>query len=125
MRGIFIFGFLNLALLGYSFAEVAESYKCKLKSGVSRSQIIDLGEDYIETGKKNGMDFNLSVLFPIYSDDMSDGVFYWNGTSSNLESLGKAIKIWESNDNKRAIDQWVSIVDGCESSSLFSSVKIN
>ena len=89
------------------------------------ARLLIWGESYVAVGKKDNMDFKLSILFPMYSSDISNGVFYWNGTSSSLESLGKAIKIWESKDNKRAIDQWVAIVDGCESSSLFSSVKIN
>ena len=48
-----------------------------------------------------------------------------NGTSSNLKSLGDAIKIWESQDNIAAINRWVEIVDNCEDSSLFSSHKVN
>ena len=106
-------------------AEVAESYKCKLKDGVSRDQIIGLGESYIAVGKKENMDFELSILFPMYSADISNGTFYWNGTSSNLKGLGDAIKIWESQDNIAAINRWVEIVDNCEDSSLFSSYKVN
>ena len=125
MKNIFCFLVINLLIASSLSAEVAESYKCKLKDGVSRDQIIGLGESYIAVGKKENMDFELSILFPMYSADISNGTFYWNGTSSNLKSLGDAIKIWESQDNIAAINRWVEIVDNCEDSSLFSSHKVN
>ena len=125
MKNIFCFLAINLFITSLLYAEVAESYKCKLKDGVSRDQIISLGEGYIETGKKENMDFKLSILFPMYSGDISNGIFYWNGTSSSLKSLEEAIKIWESEDNIKAINRWVEIVDNCENASLFTSYKVN
>ena len=125
MKNIFCFLIINLLIASSLNAEVAESYKCKLKDGVSRDQIIGLGESYIAVGKNQNMDFKLSILFPMYSADISNGTFYWNGTSSNLKSLGDAIKIWESQNNIAAINRWVEIVDNCEDSSLFSSHKVN
>ena len=87
MKSIFIITFINIFASSLLNAEVAESYKCKLKEGVSRDQIISLGESYIAVGKKDNMDFKLSILFPMYSSDISNGVFYWNGTSSSLASI--------------------------------------
>ena len=112
MKSIFIITFINIFASSLLNAEVAESYKCKLKEGVSRDQIISLG-------------FKLSILFPMYSSDISNGVFYWNGTSSSLASLEDAVKIWESEKNIDAINRWVAIVDNCENASLFYSFKVN
>ena len=125
MKSIFIITFINIFASSLLNAEVAESYKCKLKEGVSRDQIISLGESYIAVGKKDNMDFKLSILFPMYSSDISNGVFYWNGTSSSLASLEDAVKIWESDKNIDAINRWVAIVDNCENASLFYSFKVN
>ena len=52
MKNIFCFLVINLLITSSLNAEVAESYKCKLKDGVSRDQIIGLGESYIAVGKK-------------------------------------------------------------------------
>ena len=125
MKSIFIIIFINIFASSLLNAEVAESYKCKLKEGFSRDQIISLGESYIAVGKKDNMDFKLSILFPMYSSDISNGVFYWNGTSSSLASLEDAVKIWESEKNIDAINRWVAIVDNCQNASLFYSFKVN
>lgn len=107
-------------------AEVAESYKCKMKAGVSREQIVEMGETYIGVGEsKNFTDFKLSILFPMYSDDISVGTFFWNGTSPTLTALEEAIAIWEGADNSDAQTLWVKYVEDCESASLYSSIPIN
>jgi len=107
-------------------AEVAESYKCKMKTGVSRAQLAEMAETYIGVGEsKNFTDFKLSILFPMYSDDISTGTFYWNGTSTTMTALEQAIAIWEGPDNKAAQTLWLQYVEGCESASLYSAVPIN
>jgi hypothetical protein len=112
---------------GYqAVAEVAESYKCKMKAGVSREQLAEMGETYIGVGEsKNFTDFKLSILFPMYSDDISTGTFFWNGTSTTMTALEQAIAIWEGPDNSEAQTLWLQYVEGCESASLFSAVTIN
>ena len=109
-----------------ALAEVAESYKCKMNTGVTRAQIVDMGESYIKLGEaKNYTDFHLSILFPMYSDDMSVGTFFWNGTSPSMATLEEAITIWESADNAEAQTLWGQYVEDCESASLYSSVSVN
>jgi hypothetical protein len=109
-----------------ALAEVAESYKCKMNTGVTRAQIVDMGESYIKVGEaKNYTDFHLSILFPMYSDDMSVGTFFWNGTSPSMATLEEAITIWESTDNAEAQALWVQYVADCESASLYSAVSVN
>jgi hypothetical protein len=109
-----------------ALAEVAESYKCKMNTGVTRAQIVDMGESYIKVGEaKNYTDFHLSILFPMYSDDMSVGTFFWNGTSPSMATLEEAITIWESTDNAAAQALWVQYVADCESASLYSAVSVN
>ena len=109
-----------------ALAEVAESYKCKMNTGVTRAQIVDMGESYIKVGEaKNYTDFHSSILFPMYSDDMSVGTFYWNGTSPSMATLEEAITIWESPDNAAAQALWVQYVEDCESASLYSAVSVN
>ena len=109
-----------------ALAEVAESYKCKMNTGVTRAQIVDMGESYIKVGEaKNYTDFHLSILFPMYSDDMSVGTFFWNGTSPSMATLEEAITIWESADNAAAQALWVQYVEDCESASLYSAVSVN
>ena len=117
----------GVLMLGYqAAAEVAESYKCKMKAGVSREQIAEMGEAYIGVGEsKNFTDFKLSILFPMYSDDISIGTFFWNGTSPTLTALEQAIAIWEGADNSAAQTLWVKYVEDCESASLYSSIPIN
>ena len=109
-----------------AIAEVAESYKCKMNDGVTRAQIVEMGDLYLKVGEtKNYTDFHLSILFPMYSDDMSVGTFYWNGTSPSMATLEEAITIWESEDNSAAQALWVKYVEDCESASLYSSVSVN
>ena len=109
-----------------ALAEVAESYKCKMNSGVTRAQIVAMGESYIKVGEaKNYTDFHLSILFPMYSDDMSVGTFFWNGTSPSMATLEEAITIWESTDNAAAQALWAQYVEDCESASLYSAVLVN
>ena len=117
----------GVSMPGYqAAAEVAESYKCKMKAGVSREQIVEMGETYLGVGEsKNFTDFKLSILFPMYSDDISIGTFFWNGTSSTLTALEEAIAIWEGADNSDAQTLWVKYVEDCESASLYSSIPIN
>lgn len=107
-------------------AEVAESYKCKMNAGVTRAQIAEMGEMYIKLGEsKNVSDFQLSILFPMYTSDMSAGTFFWNGTSPSLSRLEEAIAIWESPENSQAQTLWLKYVKDCESASLFSAIPIN
>ena len=107
-------------------AEVAESYKCKMNDGVTRAQIVEMGDLYLKVGEtKNYTDFHLSILFPMYSDDMSVGTFFWNGTSPSMATLEEAITIWESPDNAAAQALWVQYVEDCESASLYSAVSVN
>ena len=109
-----------------ALAEVAESYKCKMNSGVTRAQIVAMGESYIKVGEaKNYTDLHLSILFPMYSDDMSVGTFFWNGTSPSMATLEEAITIWESTDNAAAQALWAQYVEDCESASLYSAVSVN
>ena len=85
-----------------------------------------MGDLYLKVGEtKNYTDFHLSILFPMYSDDMSVGTFYWNGTSPSMATLEEAITIWESEDNSAAQALWVKYVEDCESASLYSSVSVN
>ena len=85
-----------------------------------------MGETYLGVGEsKNFTDFKLSILFPMYSDDISIGTFFWNGTSPTLTALEKAIAIWEGADNSDAQTLWVKYVEDCESASLYSSIPIN
>ena len=107
-------------------ADVAESYKCKMNAGVTRAQIAEMGETYIKLGEsKNFSDFQLSILFPMYTSDMSAGTFFWNGTSPSLSRLEEAIAIWESPENSETQTLWLKYVKDCESASLFSSIPIN
>ncbi len=119
---------VSCASLGsyHAVAEVAESYKCKMNPGVTREQIAEMGDLYIKVGEaQDYADFHLSILFPMYSDDMSVGTFYWNGTSPSMAALEEAITIWESADNAEAQTLWVQYVEDCESASLYSSVSVN
>jgi hypothetical protein len=97
-----------------------------MNAGVTRAQIVAMGESYIKVGEaKNYTDFHLSILFPMYSDDMSVGTFFWNGTSPSMATLEEAITIWESPDNAAAQALWVQYVEDCESASLYSAVSVN
>lgn len=119
---------LSLTSLGSypAIAEVAESYKCKMNPGVTRKQIAEMGSLYIKVGEaQNYTDFHLSILFPMYSDDMSMGTFFWNGTSPSMTALEEAIAIWESPDNAEAQALWLEYVEDCESASLFNAMSIN
>ena len=124
---IFTVCLAGMLMTGYqAAAEVAESYKCKMKAGVNREQIAEMGETYIGVGEsKNFTDFKLSILFPMYSDDISIGTFFWNGTSPTLTALEQAIAIWEGADNSAARTLWVKYVKDCESASLYRSIPIN
>lgn len=119
---------LSLTYLGSypAIAEVAESYKCKMNPGVTRKQIAEMGSLYIKVGEaQDYTDFHLSILFPMYSDDMSMGTFFWNGTSPSMTALEEAIAIWESPDNAEAQALWLEYVEDCESASLFNAMSIN
>jgi hypothetical protein len=97
-----------------------------MNPGVTREQIAEMGDLYIKVGEaQDYTDFHLSILFPMYSDDMSVGTFYWNGTSPSMAALEEAITIWESADNAEAQTLWVQYVEDCESASLYSSVSVN
>ncbi|MEH6637179.1 MAG: hypothetical protein V7700_16790 [Halioglobus sp.] len=109
-----------------AMAEVAESYKCKTNPGVSRQQIADMGTSYIEVGRAKGYDdFHLTLQFPMYAADMSNGTFYWNGTSPTMATMEEAIAIWVSAENSEALSMWVELVQDCESASLYSSIPIS
>ena len=107
-------------------AEIAESYKCKLKSGATRDEIRKIGEDYLAVQHSvEFQDFQLTILFPKYGADISNGTFYWNGVSPNIERLEAAVAIWESTENKAVLERWAQTVSDCESATLFESVKVS
>ena len=85
-----------------------------------------MGRLYIKVGvAQDYTDFHLSILFPMYSDDMSMGTYFWNGTSPSMTALEEAIAIWESPDNAEAQALWLEYVEDCESASLFNAMSIN
>jgi hypothetical protein len=106
-------------------AEITESYKCKLKSGSSRDEIRSIGRDYL-TVQHNVQfkDFELTILFPKYGADISNGTFHWNGVSPDIEKLEAAVAIWESKENAAVLERWIQTVDDCESATLFESVRV-
>ena len=108
-----------------ALAEIAESYKCKLNPGITRDELLQVGEDYLAIqNDAQYHDFQLTILFPKYGADTSSGTFYWNGVSPNIERLEAAVAIWESAENKAVLERWVKVVQDCESATLFESITI-
>ncbi|MFT7651975.1 MAG: hypothetical protein ACI9UU_001082 [Candidatus Azotimanducaceae bacterium] len=109
-----------------SVAEVRESYKCKMKPGVTRQQIATTGKAFIEVGRAKGhTDWQLSVLYPMFDSDVSRGTFYWNGTSPTMAALEEWISIWESPANSEAQKMWLEYVEDCGSASLYTAAPVN
>lgn len=119
------FALILCAAVGTASAEITESYKCKLNPGSTRAEIRSIGQDYLAVQHSlHFKDFDLTLLFPKYGADISNGTFYWNGVSPDIEKLEAAVAIWVSKENQAVLERWGQIVNDCESATLFESVSI-
>lgn len=116
---------LGVAAAPPANAEAADFFKCKMKEGSTIEQVTEVIRAFVKDAKKNGYDkYSVRFLLPVYSSDISAGVFWWVGVDKNLGSLASGNEYWISEKNRTHREKFNALIKDCESSSLHHVVEV-
>lgn len=116
---------LSVAAAPPANAEAADFFKCKMKEGTTIEQVTTVVSAFVKDAKKNGFDkYSVRFLLPVYSSDISTGVFWWVGVDQSLGSLASGNEYWISEKNRTHREKFNALIKDCESSSLHHVVNV-
>ena len=124
MRIRIIFAAIALALLLTSPAQAQEQrlanyFFCTLAEGKTPEDLIAFKAEYEKAVDEAGLDgYELRVQFPVYSDDIGEGKFVWDGSWADFEQMGRISAWFRASDWPARFRKLMS----CESSSLWRVV---
>ena len=100
-------------------AAAAEFFKCKLAEGATMEQLVTATEAFLATAKENGHEgYSVRFFSPVFSRDISPGIFWWVGVGPNLAAVGAINDYWFSDANKEHRDRFGELSPSCETGSL-------
>ncbi|MCB2112332.1 MAG: hypothetical protein KDD85_02150 [Parvularculaceae bacterium] len=106
-------------------ASAVEFFKCTLEENATMSQLVAATKAMLKDAHANDhAGVGVYYLNPLYSSDISRGVFYWVGVAEDAGAIGAFNDYWESDANKKHRDKFVELSSGCESSSLHYGTEV-
>ncbi|GEM_PF-4511290 len=121
---------LLVALLSLSFTSLAradarEYFKCKLTDGTEGAALEELANDFMKIARAEGFkDYSMEFLWPLFSQDISRGSFYWSGKAPNAARIGALNDFWEGSKANADIRARFRKMATCETSSLYMTTEI-
>lgn len=122
---------MTIALFNLSFssltaqADARDFFKCKLVDGVKQEMMEKLATDYMELVRKEGIKgYSMELLWPLYSQDISRGAFYWSGVSPSAAKAAGMEEFWGESDANKDIRKRFGEMATCESGSIYMVSKI-
>lgn len=98
---------------------LANYFFCTLKEGKTQPDLIAFLGEYEKAVAEAGLDgYELRVQFPMYSDDIGNGRFVWDGSWADFEAMAKISKWFRGSDWPARFDALMT----CERSSLWRVV---
>jgi hypothetical protein len=115
MAAVIVSGCLSVAATPAE-ASTLEYFKCKLADNVTMDQLNAAASAMLKDAKANGVgDYKLYFLNPLYTSDISKGVFFWVGVSPNALRLGAYNDFWKADANKKHRDRFDALIKDCDS----------
>jgi hypothetical protein len=116
---------LGVAAAPPASAEAADFFKCKMREGTTIEQVTAVIRVFVKDARKNGYDkYSVRFLMPVYSNDISAGVFWWVGVDKDLGSLASGNEYWVSEKNRSHREKFNALIKDCESSSLHQVIEV-
>jgi len=98
---------------------LANYFFCTLAEGKTPPDLIAFKAEYEKAVEQAGLDgYELRVQFPLYSDDIGNGKFVWDGSWADFEAMGRITAWFEASEWPARFQKLMS----CESSSLWRVV---
>lgn len=117
---------LSVVLFSLSFtsnaaqASARDFFKCKLVEGAKQEAMEKLASDFMDVLRKEKVKgYKLELLWPLYSQDISRGSFYWSGTAANASEIAGMEEFWGDSDANKNIRKRFGEIASCESSSIY------
>ena len=106
-------------------ADAREYYKCKLADGVPMEELEKVANDFMKIARMEGFkDYSMELLWPMFSEDISRGTFYWAGIAPNASRIGAINEYWYKSEANADIRKRFGTLTTCESSSMYMVTKI-
>lgn len=117
---------LTLVTTNSAQASAAEFFKCKLAEDATIEQLVEATAAFLEDAHANGHEgYSVRFLSPVFSGDISPGVFWWVGVGPSLGAVGALNDYWQSEANTEHRDRFRELTSGCEMSSLHAITNVD
>ena len=117
---------MTIVLFNLSFsslnaqAEARDFFKCKLTDGVKQEEMEKLAADFMAVVRKEGMKgYKTELFWPLYSQDISRGTFFWSSTAPNAAKVAGMEEFWGDSDANKDIRKKFGEMARCEHGSIF------
>ncbi|PCI32754.1 MAG: hypothetical protein COB54_06565 [Alphaproteobacteria bacterium] len=117
---------LSVVLISLSFssysaqAAARDFFKCKLVEGAKQEAMEKVAADFMKIVRKEKIKgYSMELLWPLYSQDISRGSFYWSGTAPNAAKVAGMEEFWGDNDANKDVRKRFGEIASCESSSIY------
>jgi hypothetical protein len=118
MMAVIVSGGMSLAVAPAE-ASTLEYFKCKLADNATMEQLNAAASAMLKDAKANGLgDYKLYFLNPLYTSDISKGVFFWVGVSPNALRLGAYNDFWKADANRKHRERFDALIKGCDSAGV-------
>ncbi len=106
-------------------ADARDFFKCKLVEGAKQETMEKVAADYMALVRKEGIKgYSMELLWPMYSQDISRGTFYWSGTAPTAAKIAGMEEFWGDSDANKDIRKRFGDIARCESGSIYMVTKI-
>ena len=101
---------LSVILFSLSFstysaqAAARDFFKCKLVEGAKHQAMEKIATDFLNIVRKEKIKgYSMELLWPLYSQDISRGTFYWSGTAPSAAKIAGMEEFWSDSDANKDI----------------------
>jgi len=102
-------------------AGARDFFKCKLTEGVKQADMEKLATDFMAVIRKEGMKgYQTELLWPLYSQDISRGSFYWSTSSPSAAKSAGLEEFWGDSEANKDVRERFGKMAQCESGSVYT-----
>lgn len=117
---------ITLVSLNFAFSSLTaqagarDFFKCKLADDVKQEAMEKLAADFMAVVRKEKIKgYSMELLWPLYSQDITRGTFYWSGSGSNAAKIAGMEEFFGDSDANKDIRDRFGKLATCESSSIY------
>lgn len=106
-------------------AGARDFFKCKLTEGVKKADMEKLVSDFMAVVRKEGMKgYKTELLWPLYSQDISRGSFYWSTSAPSAAKSAGLEEFWGDSAANKDVRERFGKMAQCESGSVYTVSEI-